>query len=483
MSIQQIVVWEVRPTNGSDTNGGGFITGATGTDYSQQNAAQYALTGLTTAAANAIILTASASADMVGNIISITAGTNFIVGFYQILSVSVGVSITVDRNCTTAAGALGTANIGGALKTIPTATGLSTYTAASSSVPGPVKIYVKAESTITLTTQISPNANQSFAIIGYTTTRTDNGQVTITTATNSTNIFSFTCPWLQLFNLKLTNTAATRARGCTTGATNVDLTAVNCVFDGFNIAVTNTDSNGEMVCVLINCEIKNSTAGSVGAVYMDSQRQCTVIAGCYFHGNAGDGFRTNGAMTTASVTITDSIFYNNTGRGIYWGPAGGGGFAYFFVKNTACFGNGIDGLALLGANNPTSMVSVVWNCVFVNNSGWGIKGAGTSDAAGIANFFNDYRNNFFYNNTSGTHTNVTTSGDVIGTGDPFTSSSGADYSLNNTSGAGAACRGAGFPGVLQAGGTGYIDIGPLQHQLVATPGKPIVNSGMVGGFR
>jgi len=47
LSAAQIL--EVRST-GSDANGGGFKAGASGTDYSQQDAAQYALTGLTTAA-------------------------------------------------------------------------------------------------------------------------------------------------------------------------------------------------------------------------------------------------------------------------------------------------------------------------------------------------------------------------------------------------------------------------------------------------
>src|ERR1700722_18984612 len=110
-------VWECR-TTGSDTNGGGFVTGASGTDYSQQASPQYTLTLVTTAAANAICLSASAAANMVGNICYIASGTNFIVGWYQIISVSVGVSFTLDRTCTSAAGANGSINIGGALATV-----------------------------------------------------------------------------------------------------------------------------------------------------------------------------------------------------------------------------------------------------------------------------------------------------------------------------------------------------------------------------
>lgn len=117
MAVYQTCQWEVRTTGGS-TNGGGYVPGGGGVDYSQQPTAQYTLTGLTANAADTVINTASAASDMVGNIICIHAGTNFILGFYEIISVSVGVSITVDRACTGAsAGSSGQGKIGGAFKT------------------------------------------------------------------------------------------------------------------------------------------------------------------------------------------------------------------------------------------------------------------------------------------------------------------------------------------------------------------------------
>ncbi len=81
MALAATIVWEVR-SGGSDTlNGGGFKTGASGTDYSQQNSAQYTLTNATTSGADVTIAHSSASTDMVGNICQITAGTNFTTGF------------------------------------------------------------------------------------------------------------------------------------------------------------------------------------------------------------------------------------------------------------------------------------------------------------------------------------------------------------------------------------------------------------------
>lgn len=116
MAISSTVVWEIRSTaTAGNTNGGFFKTGATGVDYSQQDAAQYALTGVATGGAGATFLTATAAADMVGNGCYIVSGTNFTVGWYEIISVVVGVSVTVDRACCTGVGANGVINIGGAM--------------------------------------------------------------------------------------------------------------------------------------------------------------------------------------------------------------------------------------------------------------------------------------------------------------------------------------------------------------------------------
>jgi hypothetical protein len=45
MALPTTTVIEVR-TTGNDSNGGGFVAGASGTDYSQQNSAQYTFSNL-----------------------------------------------------------------------------------------------------------------------------------------------------------------------------------------------------------------------------------------------------------------------------------------------------------------------------------------------------------------------------------------------------------------------------------------------------
>ena len=92
MAQPATTVWEVRPTVGSDSNGGGFVPGASGTDWSQQNSPQYALTGIASSGSGNTVLSALAAADMVGNIAQCTGGTNFNTGLFEVTSVSVGVS-------------------------------------------------------------------------------------------------------------------------------------------------------------------------------------------------------------------------------------------------------------------------------------------------------------------------------------------------------------------------------------------------------
>jgi hypothetical protein len=170
MALSATIVWEVRSA-GNANNGGGYKTGYSGTDFSQQDAAQYALTSVTTAGADAILLHADAADDMVGNVARIVSGTNFTVGYYEIISVVAGVSITLDRTCTTGAGSAGVVNIGGALAAIGN---LGSATAGLGAAPGNL-ICVKADGTYSLGASdawsVPATATLPIRIEGYKTTR------------------------------------------------------------------------------------------------------------------------------------------------------------------------------------------------------------------------------------------------------------------------------------------------------------------------
>jgi hypothetical protein len=95
MAISANAVYEVR-TTGTQTGGGLFVTGASGSDFSQQDAPQYDITDASAAGAGQVITTTAAAADMVGNGLFAVGGTNVTANKrYEILSVVVGTSITV----------------------------------------------------------------------------------------------------------------------------------------------------------------------------------------------------------------------------------------------------------------------------------------------------------------------------------------------------------------------------------------------------
>ena len=120
-------VLEIR-TAGSDTNGGGFVTGTSGTDMSQfdnKNATSCtscqsatvnisttdAVTAVSTTVTSA---TANFSAAIVGNIIYLQGGTGPVTAaWYQVTGFTNSTTITVDRNVIVSTGV--TMNIGGAL--------------------------------------------------------------------------------------------------------------------------------------------------------------------------------------------------------------------------------------------------------------------------------------------------------------------------------------------------------------------------------
>ena len=125
MSLASGTIWEIRNVadyaGAADTNGGGWVPGQSGTDYSFANinsdgSAKYALTnGVTNGTTT--IATVSASADMIGNIVYVQGGTGSVAAnWYQITGQSTGVSITVDRSTGLSAGTGVTLNIGGLLR-------------------------------------------------------------------------------------------------------------------------------------------------------------------------------------------------------------------------------------------------------------------------------------------------------------------------------------------------------------------------------
>src|SRR5580658_6132523 len=358
-----LTTWDVQPGIGSDNNGGAFVNGASGTDYSKQASAQYALTGIASPGAGNTVLYSGASADMVGNIAHVISGTNFTVGFFPIASVSVGVSITFDTNnagasICTGTGALGVINIGGTLNTVAQA--------AAGAIAGNL-VYFKGTYTVTsILTFGTPILNNDFltpfTIAGYTTTHGDGGKATWTTATNSINLIDVSASSnVQFLNITFTNTAGTVGSGSTGNAiipftaNAAQLLVSNCSFSGFNNAINGDWQNTKFGIInlqLDNVEIKNSASHGVQIT------SSMTASGCWFHNNTGDGVHiavsTNNSAYNYTSAFEYCVFYANGGNGL---------------TNAS---NQVP-LTTLGGNVMLSLVC----CDFVSNTGDGVNSPGS----------------------------------------------------------------------------------------------------------
>lgn len=463
-------VFEMRSATGDDSFGGGFNPTVTspGTDWSQQNSAQVVFNGSTVTATTSGISTTilitgyTVLSTDVGNVLKVASGTNFVAQRYVIVSVNTGANTwTLDRNCTSGAGAAMVGKMGGAVATLSELfTMIADAGSTSANVSG-ATIWVKG--TYTATASWAPtngfpiySNNIPFSIIGYSSSRGDNGIANWTTATNSTPLLKLGNNNAYAFvfqNIKFSNTAGTSSTCLTTnGSTSRGIQFINCEMTGFTTAIDGSSNNGFDKLILRGCEI---------------------------HGNSSVGVN-----NTSATAIYDCYIHDNTSHGVLFPEPGFAG--WYILKNTVCYNNGGSGLYNQNTQNFTqgsAPIFLIVSCAFVSNTGDGFK----NDASGAhsAFIFNSifYGNggyginyitnapifyesafNAFGANSTAASINWPPGSDVTLSGDPFVGRTSANFALNNTAGAGAACRAAGFPGVTGLIGTGYADIGPLQHQ-------------------
>ena len=492
MAIAYNTNYELR-TGGNDNNGGGFVPGSSGTDYSQQNSAQYSFSDLastngTTSPSTVTSASHSFVAADVGNIMHITAGTNWTTGFYQIVSVSAGAA-TLDRAVGTSATLSGgTYAVGGALATFQEA-----FNACQNSTSGGagngIVIWTQKGTytiTVTITTTVEVNA-QYISFIGYDTTRGDNtgNKPLLTTATNSTDLIHATFSGITvnsifLFdNINFSNTAATTAMGYVNSTLGASLRFRRCKFTGFSNAINADNAGGRTVCgsfSVIQCEFASCTLEAIKIVLFPNSNTngngVGFIVGSYIHNCNSAGTGAGGAIISGSngnaecLYIVDSIFDSNTGNGIQlaappvhyvkiWGSN--------FTNNTT----GGDGIKLTTQEFPQSEI---YNCIFWGNTNWGIEMAGATAPSDILGF-----NNAFGNNTTGAFSGISNSfatqlGQITLTANPFTSST--NFALNNTPGGGALLKALGWPNAFGSTTISAPDVGAVQSRSAATTQAP-----------
>jgi len=478
-------VWEVR-TLGAATNGGGFVTG--GTDMSQfnnKNAAactncQSATVNISTAdvvatgVATVTSVTANFSAAIVGNIIHLV-GTGITTGFYEVITFTNVTTVILDRSPGTGTA---TSGIGGALNSIAT---LNTALGTTNNIQQTAWVKADATYTVTANQSLGPTCTAgtngcSIQVNGYTGTRGDGGYFTIQgtsgsgytllTIDNNNNLQNLIVRNVTLDCNGLSNSTGFGINANGNSGQNIE--AKNC--GAWGIALNLSGGNGGLC---LNCYSHNNPgAGRSGGFTIGSQgvaSQCiwcvSVANGTASGTNLAVGFQLNGGSLCAfciAANNTGSTDASEKNEGFYVSNLSGS----VMIVNSVAYGNSQDGLRIGVVSNYPFFIS---NSIFVDNGGWGINSASTTYTANAQ--WENY--NGFFGNTSGAITGLTSgANDVTLTADPFTNGAGNVFTLNNTAGAGKAAQGAAFPGTLAgSSGTGYLDIGALQHQVTGTGAK------------
>lgn len=475
MALSASTVWEVR-TTGADTNGGGFVTGASGTDWSQQDAAQYSVTdGVTDGSTTITSATAAFGTDVVGNLMYVAGGTGSVAAnWYQITVRNSATSVTVDRSTGLTAGTGVTLKIGGALLTIQRA--MDNYLVAD------MLTYVKAGTynlTVALDTPAPTPSAYRCRVIGYNATRGDNpiasDRPLIKTNSNAINALNVDAAVGWRFSYLIFD-----GSGSPKGVIGLNVSErfsafTFCKVTGFSSeGFVNNYGGGAAISysILFGCEVTacGGTTAAVDTANAGGGLNGTgiLVSGCWIHDNTKSGI-----LIGSQCSVTGCIISSNSG-----GSSDGVLINAYAVNisGNVLYGNGRDGIRSAAAF--WQIGSLYLNNIVVNNAGYGFNASGAAAFANaVAVDFNAY-----YNNTSGARNNVTAGAhDITLTADPFTNAGAGDFSLNSTAGGGAALKGTGFPGTFPGSlSTGYADVGPLQHQDV---NSLLVNPGMSGGMR
>ncbi len=459
MAFTKTTEWDVRST-GSDNNGGGFDTSSSGTDYSTQDAAQVTYTDLVIDAATNTKCTSAGNpftSAHVGNVINITSGTGFTVQRVQVVSVA-GSTATCDKSLGTLGSTGGHGNLGGGLATFATALTLR--------IDGNV-VHIKNGTYTQTSTQTFGSQAGRFA--GYNSAHNDaptgTNRPLITTATNSTDLIHLNNNGsngsvLFFDSIRFSNTAGTSAEGVKWSNSAMLTYFSNCKFSGFTIAVDNSSVDGKLL--MDDCEVTACTGSQAVQV-----GDCAIFRHCWIHDNSGgEGVHYSRNNDNAVLIFDRTIVSGNNSYGVNITVQPG----VLVLSNSIFYNNGNDGFHDSSGSSwdlQTDMynhgiaVSINSN-IFYLNTHYGVSINGVANGYISAN-----RNNGYGANTTAARNNLPAgTNDVTLTGNPFNNAGSGDFSLNNTAGAGAACRAAGYPASFGAGlsTSSYPDIGAAQHQ-------------------
>lgn len=416
MALAAATVWEVR-TTGAATNGGGFNASrdaVNGVDYSQQDAAQLALTDLAMAQSSTTLtsVTGGFTHAMEGNIIYIASGTNFIAGYYEIVTYTNANTVVLDRTAATAgAGSAGVGNVGG---------GSNHPDTIRASVVAGNKIYIQNGTYVrvgandyVLTVSVSGTAGNKIRWIGYitnhTTVPTGTNRPVLSAANTVTNALVFGSTTGNSYeNLICYDATSDGIVGSGTGNIFINVRSYSHGGDGWYI-----DSDNAM----INCESDNNSQEGLN----DSGSGDLYVYYCYFHDNTNSGFSPD--TNAADVDMIGCISESNSGHG--FDQVGTSNETRMFnclaYNNT---GATSDGFVFTSTSADLSF-TILMNNSAVDNGRYGFNSITATSGYSMGHFdFNNYNGN----GTAGL--NNITAGPNDNTNDPqFTNAAAGNFTL------------------------------------------------------
>ena len=394
----------------------------------------------------------TAAAADVGNIVQLYTGTNITAGFYEITAqTSTTWTITGAATACTAAANPVTGGMGGALSTLIGPAGAVTVSN---------KIFVKATGIlsmgagVTFGTNASPlNITPPTMLIGYGSTRADNGRVTIRPTTSGLTLLTFTGNgWIvKNFSFDGTNGANTIGTAISLGSSEANTVIQNAkvntfTVNGINFVTGNADA-------VVDSEILNGQSGCTAG--LNGSTGSNRFVRNYVHDNACTGIIGGGLIAfniVAGFTGANGIQFTSGGAVLF---------------NTVD-GRNASSVGIRGSSNSSGTQIEIRNNLIVNNpiglelwtsAGWSAR--------------SEIDGNCYYNNGSNrtnsddTSINIINgvypyqSQDVVLSASPFTGS--GDYNLNTTTGGGAAAKGVGVPGLIPGStSTGSPSCGAVQ---------------------
>lgn len=413
---------------------------------------------------------ATFNATVVGNHLRLASGTNGTTGYYRITGYTDANTITLDRNCSTAAMTNGAWKIGGAAATVgrlangnatgdkPVNANYVYFRGSGSNSPSSADYSISGSSHWTATQgdargtgKVRYYGEYGYPLILSTATLVNGAQ-----GCHFENIW-FKCNTSPSLN---NNAFISTGEGCS---------FFNCKIDGNNqnarILLVGA-RNVVAFCWITQNTTATPTAGTAGWSLVRVENTTTVIICCLI-----ENARENGIGTQQSVQVINCLIRGCTNDGI--SNSNNGTPECFLVYGNVITNNAGNGINFTGTN--MGIYAQIANNVITDHTGASKSGlaitAGSPDSArGIVNY------NAFFNNTANYSVISAGANDRTCGVSPFVNSAGGDYTLNDTASGGKELRDGGLPGIMPGLSTTdvYSPIG-----LLGTPPVFIAPSGLI----